>query len=131
MVERSEVLASSAQVDPSYPTASATGDAVRVDGERLVLQRHWSPAIEVEIPAGVGGHGGGDRLLFEQLYRGTTDSLGRAADFHDGLRAVAVGIAGNDSLVSGAPATVDALELGGWAQACAQPQDRRRISSVG
>ncbi|TWD79984.1 oxidoreductase family protein [Kribbella amoyensis] len=121
VVERAEVLASSAHLDPSYPTTSAGGGAVRVNGERLVLQRHWSPAVEVEIPAGVGGHGGGDRLLFEHLYRGAVeDRLGRAADFYDGLRAVAVGIAGNASLASGAPVVVGDLDLGGWPEASAQ-----------
>lgn len=113
VVERAAVLGP--EVDPSYSfTPVATGD-VRVAGERLVLQRHWESAVEVPIPSGVGSHGGGDAVLFADLFRGVSDDpLGRAADLHDGVRAISVGIAGNESLATGLPITIADLDLGGF-----------------
>ncbi|WP_157244612.1 Gfo/Idh/MocA family protein [Nonomuraea typhae] len=76
----------------------------RVRGERLVLQRHWEPAREIEIPQGEGGHGGGDRLLLDDLF-GTPapDPLGRRAGHVDGIRAAGIGIAANASIETGLP----------------------------
>src|SRR4029453_9129672 len=48
-------------VDPSA-TPVEEDDAVRRNGERLVVQRHWEPAYEVPIDDGEGGHGGGALL---------------------------------------------------------------------
>ncbi|TDD20901.1 Gfo/Idh/MocA family oxidoreductase [Kribbella turkmenica] len=114
VVERAAVVDD--QIDPSYPTERVVAGDVRSDGERLVLQKHWAEAVEVEIPRGVGGHGGGDRLLYADLFKGPgNDPLGRAADVHDGVRAVAVGVAANESLASGLPVVIADLQLGGWA----------------
>ncbi|MFI6497461.1 Gfo/Idh/MocA family protein [Nonomuraea typhae] len=79
----------------------------RVRGERLVLQRHWEPAREIEIPQGEGGHGGGDRLLLEDLF-GTPapDPLGRRAGHVDGIRAAGIGIAANTSIETGLPVRI-------------------------
>ncbi|MFC0627080.1 Gfo/Idh/MocA family oxidoreductase [Kribbella deserti] len=113
VVERAAVLG--AEVDPSYAFEPVATGNVRVDGERLVLQRHWESAVEVPIPKAIGGHGGGDAVLFTDLFRGVTDDpLGRAANVHDGVRAVAVGIAGNQSLETGLPVTIAELELSGF-----------------
>ena len=84
----------------------------RPGGEHLLVQRHWEPAVEIAIATGAGGHGGGDAYLLEHLFRGVTDDpLGRPAGFADGVRAVAVGIAGNRSLVTGQPVAVADLDL--------------------
>jgi predicted dehydrogenase len=113
VVERAAVIDD--QIDPSYPSERVVAGDVRTHGERLVLQKHWASAVEVEIPRGVGGHGGGDRLLYGDLFQGPgNDPLGRAADVHDGVRAVAVGIAANQSLASGQPVVIAGLDLGGW-----------------
>ena len=113
VVERAAVVDD--QIDPSYPSDRVIAGDVRTNGERLVLQKHWAPAVEVEIPRGEGGHGGGDRLIYADLFVGPgNDPLGRAADVNDGVRAVAVGIAANQSLASGQPVVVADLNLGGW-----------------
>lgn len=113
VVERAAVVDD--QIDPSYPSDRVIAGDVRTNGERLVLQKHWATAVEVEIPRGEGGHGGGDRLLYTDLFVGpTNDPLARAADVADGVRAVAVGIAANQSLATGQPVTVADLNLGGW-----------------
>ncbi|WP_323959669.1 gfo/Idh/MocA family oxidoreductase [Arthrobacter sp. JZ12] len=115
VVERAAVSASTDKknvVDPSA-TPIEEEDAVRVNGERLVLQRHWEEAVEVPIVNGEGGHGGGDALLLTDLFEGPGDDpLGRPSGYLDGLRAVAVGIAGNASLESDLPVRITELDLG-------------------
>jgi predicted dehydrogenase len=101
-------------VDPSAnPTYSVEGD-LRPNTERLVLQRHWQQAEEVEIPEGIGGHGGGDAYLLQHLFSRTQvdEPLHRVAGYPDGVRAVSVGIAGNRSLETGLPVRIADLELG-------------------
>jgi predicted dehydrogenase len=122
VVERSHVASPSSAalsgrpaVDPSVaPDAPGGGDRrdERPAGHRLVVQRHWEPAVEVAIPAGEGGHGGGDAQLLADLFRPSQvpDPLGRRAGYLDGLRSVAVGVAGNRSIETGAP--VDVASLG-------------------
>jgi predicted dehydrogenase len=106
VVERGAVLADDdgrVELDPSA-VAVAAGSAVRTPGERLVVQRHWETAEEVEIPDGVGGHGGGDAYLLDHLFHrvaASDDELARPAAFADGVRAISVGIAGNRSLLTG------------------------------
>ena len=105
-----------AVLDPSATPLAEQASASRPEGERLVVQRHWEAAQEVPIPAGIGGHGGGDAILLAEVFRGDLrvgpDPLGRAAGYVDGLRAVAVGISANRSMQTGLPVTVAELELG-------------------
>ena len=115
VVERAAVLHSTDKktvVDPSA-TPVDEEDAVRRNGERLVVQRHWEAAYEVPIVNGEGGHGGGDALLLSDLFNGPgEDPLGRPSGYLDGLRSVSVGIAGNASLESGLPVRTADLDLG-------------------
>lgn len=114
VVERAAVSSSTDQkvVDPSA-TPVEEDDTVRVNGERLVVQRHWEKAVEVPIVNGEGGHGGGDALLLTDLFEGPGDDpLGRPSGYLDGLRAVAVGIAGNASLETELPVRISELDLG-------------------
>ena len=98
-------------VDPSAVHDAAAADELRPVGERVVLQRHWERAQEIPIPTGEGGHGGGDAMLLDDVFRGAgEDPLGRAAGYLDGVRSVIVGISGNTSLREGRP--VDTAEFG-------------------
>jgi predicted dehydrogenase len=100
-------------VDPSASPEADPGTALRPAGERLVLQQHWQAAVDVPIPEGLGGHGGGDVYLLQHLFgRVQDDPLGRPAGYEDGVRAVSVGIAGNRSLSLGAPVMIADLDLG-------------------
>ena len=101
-----------AVVDPSaVHDSDAAEDLIRPVGERIILQRQWERAEEIAIPSGVGGHGGGDAMLLDDVFRGALDDpLGRAAGYLDGVRSVIVGISGNTSLVEGRP--VDTAEFG-------------------
>jgi predicted dehydrogenase len=112
VVERAAVLVDAdgnVLIDPSAVPESS----LRTGGERLTLQRHWEPATEVKIEGGAGAHGGGDALLLADIFRGPGDDwLERPADWLDGIRAIAVGMAGNESLDTGLPVKISDLGLG-------------------
>ncbi|MGY6497021.1 MAG: Gfo/Idh/MocA family protein [Microcella sp.] len=100
-------------IDPSARPDIVVDDGSRPVAERLVLQHHFAPAREVEIPEAEGGHGGGDAPLLRDLFIGVTDDpLGLVATWADGARAVGVGIAGNRSLETGVPITITELPIG-------------------
>ncbi|NAZ83998.1 Gfo/Idh/MocA family oxidoreductase [Kineococcus sp. R8] len=112
VVERGAVAAGDV-LDASAAGAGDRGAGLRPVSERLLLQQHWQPAREVAIPADAGAHGGGDARLLRDVFRGPgEDPLRRAADHVDGLRSLAVGIAGNASLASGLPVDTADLDLG-------------------
>ncbi|MEZ0164677.1 Gfo/Idh/MocA family protein [Kineococcus sp. LSe6-4] len=125
VVERGEVPLTEGrrQVDPSmHPEDVAAGAGLRPVSERLLVQRHFEPAREVPIPAGEGGHGGGDALLLRDVFTGAgPDPLRRTASWRDGVRSVVVGIAANCSLETGRAVRVDDLDLGPAAAALARP----------
>ncbi|MGP3963877.1 Gfo/Idh/MocA family protein [Nonomuraea sp. 3N208] len=102
-------------LDPSNLSESESAVAAgghRQRGSRLLLQRHWEPAIEVPIPEGAGGHGGGDAMLLHDVFRGPSgDRLSRHAGFADGAASVLVGVAGNESLRTGKAVYLDELGL--------------------
>ena len=114
VVERGAVLADEGLhpvLDPSAVDAGSSG-SLRPEGERLLVQRHWEAATEVEIENLAGGHGGGDRLLLADVFEGPGDDpLQRPADWRDGVRSISVGIAGNRSLATGMPVRVADLGI--------------------
>lgn len=116
VVERGSVLVDEegrTVVDPSARPDLVTNDAARPVSERLLVQRHFEPAREVEIPEGVGGHGGGDAVLLQDIFVGDRpDRLGRTADWSDGVRSMVVGLAGNRSLADDRAVRIDELDLG-------------------
>lgn len=113
VVERGAVLPGedgSIAVDPSLAAEEETAYGPRPNSERLILQRHWEAAIDIPILGGGGDHGGGDARMLSDLFRGAGDDpLGRAADYRDGLRSIAVGIAANRSLETGFPVRIGDL----------------------
>lgn len=114
VIERGAVLVDEGLHPVLDPSATQAADAgtLRPQGERLLVQRHWEPAREIEIDGGEGGHGGGDALLLADVFVGPGDDpLARPADWTDGVRSIAVGIAGNRSLESGLPVRIDELGI--------------------
>ena len=99
----------------------ARSERGRPPGSRIAPARRRAPAraaalggrpYEVPIDNGDGGHGGGDALLLSDLFVGPGDDpLARPADWRDGVRSIAVGIAGNRSLESGLPVRVADLGI--------------------
>lgn len=116
VIERSWVPAPASgdtvAVDPSaLGDRAGASDELRPEGERLILQQLWQSAVEVPIPQGEGGHGGGDRAMLDDIFLGAgPDPLGRTAGYADGVRSVVVGVAGNRSLALGQ--AVDIADLG-------------------
>lgn len=114
VVERGAVLAGDGlhpHIDPSLSGGDGT-TTLRPEGERLIVQRHWEAAYEVPIDGGDSGHGGGDELLLSDVFIGPGDDpLARPADWSDGIRSIAVGIAGNHSLETGMPVKVSDLGI--------------------
>lgn len=114
VVERAAVLPAEggSPVDPSV-SEDGQSSAIRAKGERLILQRHWQQAEELEIINGEGSHGGGDKLLLADIFRGPQeDPYHRPAGLVDGINAIAVGIAGNLSLLQGLPVHIREVALG-------------------
>ena len=112
VVERAAVLTDAEGkivLDPSAQPESAN----RIGGERLTLQRHWESAQDIKIEQGEGGHGGGDALLLADVFVGPGDDwLERPSNWLDGIRSIAVGMAGNESLRTGLPVKIADLDLG-------------------
>ncbi|WP_433497369.1 Gfo/Idh/MocA family protein [Sphaerimonospora sp. CA-214678] len=89
-----------AAIDPS----AAAKEHAAGFRERLTLQEHWREAREIPIERGDGAHGGGDRLLLDDVFRGPGDDpLARQAGYLDGIRGVMVGVCANESMRSGRP----------------------------
>jgi len=116
VVERGAVLVDEegrTVVDPSARPDLVHDDGTRPVAERVLVQPHFGVAREVPIPAGEGGHGGGDDALLRDVFLGAQpDPLGRTADWTDGVRSVVVGLAGNRSLLEERPVRISDLDLG-------------------
>jgi predicted dehydrogenase len=112
VVERPAVLLDERGKVVVDPSAVQDRSAVRGAGEKLRIQRHFDVAHEIPIAEGQGAHGGGDALLLSDVFNGPHDDpLGRPSDWVDGLRAVAVGICGNESIATGQAVTPESLGL--------------------
>lgn len=70
----------------------------------------FAAPYEVEVEVGVGGHGGGDPVLLNDLF-GTPveDPFNRAANHIDGARSILTGIAANRSIQTGLAVQIDDL----------------------
>lgn len=117
VVERGSVTTDEGEqavIDPSaHPDQVSVGDT-RPVSERLVVQQHFQAAWEVPIGPADGGHGGGDAVMLHDIFSGrsTVDPLRRAATWSDGVRSIAVGLAGNRSLETGQAVRVQDLDIG-------------------
>ncbi|KAK8065527.1 oxidoreductase [Apiospora hydei] len=79
-----------------------------IEKTTLLLRPLFEKPLEVEIPAGVGAHGGGDTVLLNDLFGvPTTDDCMRAASHIDGALSILTGIAANRSIATGQVVHVD------------------------
>ena len=79
-----------------------------VQGKKLVVYPMFGDAYEVPIEEGIGGHGGGDTVMLNEIF-GTDvpeDDLDRAATHVDGAYSIMTGICANKSIASGLPVNV-------------------------
>ena len=78
-----------------------------VNGKKITVYPLFGDAYEAEIEEGVGGHGGGDSVLLNDIF-GTPaeDPYKRAASHIDGAMSILTGICANKSIASGMPINV-------------------------
>jgi predicted dehydrogenase len=80
-------------------------------GKHIWVFPMFGKPYEVEIPEGVGGHGGGDAVMLEQIFSDTplADPFARAASHIDGAASILMGIAANQSIATRQLVMVDDL----------------------
>ncbi|MFC7304332.1 Gfo/Idh/MocA family protein [Streptomyces monticola] len=84
---------------------------------RILLRPLWEEPREVPFTVAAGSHGGGDLRMLKQLFgplgdgtdEGAAPAAGKGATARDGALALAVGIAGNESLRTGLPVAATGL----------------------
>ena len=99
------------ELESSYVNAGGgIGEGVS-HSHRLTVFPHFEKPYTVEPPPAIGGHGGGDLPLAEDLFipHPSHDPYGRAAGAIDGARSILTGIAANQSFATGLPVKVDDL----------------------
>ncbi|MEZ4866639.1 MAG: Gfo/Idh/MocA family oxidoreductase [Caldilineaceae bacterium] len=86
-------------------------DMARFGGKELRIYPMFGRPYTVEIPEGKGGHGGGDRVMLEQIFAPNppADPYNRAASHIDGAASILLGIAANESIATNQPILVDDL----------------------
>ena len=91
-----------AWIQESKPTSDANYD-------EIVVFRNFGRREYIQIPQG-SGHGGGDKLLKDQVFiPGTKDPLRQAAGVRDGALSCLVGIAARKSIASKEPVMIKSL----------------------
>jgi predicted dehydrogenase len=81
-----------------------------VTGKTITVHPMFNKPYDVEVEEGVGGHGGGDPVLLNDLFgERTPDRFNRAASHVDGAMSILTGIAGNRSLRTGQAVQVSEL----------------------
>lgn len=78
--------------------------ALKAEGTWTRIYPHFAPAYEEEIWQAAGGHGGGDRLMLDDIFlpNRQQDKYLRAADQRSGAYSILTGIAANRSIETGA-----------------------------
>lgn len=78
--------------------------------KKITVIPMFSEAYEVPIEEAVGGHGGGDPILLNDIFGvPKEDKFHRAANQVDGAMSILTGVAANKSIASGLPIQVDDL----------------------
>jgi predicted dehydrogenase len=98
-------------VEGSYVNAGGPAAAEGVaKTRRITVFPLFGEPYDAEIPEGIGGHGGGDAVMLEDIFGSPPDDrFHRAASHVDGAMSILTGIAGNVSMRTGRPVVVDDL----------------------
>jgi len=86
---------------------------LKPEGTSIKIFPHFKTPYAVEVRQGIGGHGGGDDLLIDDLFgQPQNDPLLRAASHIQGAYSILVGVAANESLKTGRSVAIDELVSG-------------------
>ncbi|HBC88522.1 MAG TPA: dehydrogenase [Lentisphaeria bacterium] len=98
-------------VESSYVNAGGDRDAEgAVVGHKLIVYPMFGKPYSVPIPEAKGGHGGGDKVMLNDIFgEKSKDPLNRAASHVDGAMSILTGIAANKSINTGMPVVVKDL----------------------
>lgn len=109
-VEESSYVSGS-QTDSNNPELRDAPEHVVAEPTRIIVRPHWSRPVQIAVPHGESGHGGGDRRLLEDVFGRAEgpDPLGHRADHVAGAYSILTGIAANESMRTGLPVAVDSL----------------------
>jgi predicted dehydrogenase len=81
-----------------------------IEGMKLTVFPMFGEPYSVVIEEGVGGHGGGDQVMLNDIFGiPEPDRFERAASHVDGAKSILTGVAGNISLRTGLPVSVKSL----------------------
>ncbi len=98
-IERSHVREDGSLVEPELAQTN-----------RIVVQPHFQPAYELALPEARGTHGGGDKVMLGELFRGgSNDQYRRIATEEAGVLSAIVGIAANLSVARETPVAISEL----------------------
>jgi predicted dehydrogenase len=96
--------------ETSYINAGSTSDT---EGAAKGVTLYYFPlhgeARQVPVQHGEGGHGGGDKLMLEEVFGNATPRPGYGANHRDGALSILTGIAANKSFATGLPVDVRGL----------------------
>jgi len=117
-------------IESSYVSGSGEVPGLSMKkGNQIRVFPQFAAPYEVIPPKPVGGHGGGDTPLLQDLFAGTAtaDPLGRAAGHLDGAWSILTGIAANQSFATGLPVrTRDLVRFPATEPAKRPPARRKR-----
>jgi predicted dehydrogenase len=79
--------------------------------ERIMVYPHFKRPYEVPVEKKIGGHGGGDPLLIEQIFSPDppVDPLHRGAGHEQGAASILIGVAANTSIAENRPVDINEL----------------------
>ncbi|MEA2012137.1 MAG: Gfo/Idh/MocA family oxidoreductase [Verrucomicrobiota bacterium] len=90
--------------------AGKSEDEGAVEFKKITLQKLFEKEQDIEIAEGVGGHGGGDVVMLNDIFgEPSDDPFKQAASHVDGAMSIMTGIAANKSFATGLPVNVDSL----------------------
>jgi predicted dehydrogenase len=84
------------------------------EGTTITVMPHFTRGYRVPIHQGEGGHGGGDRLLLDDLFAAALppDPAGRRADYRGGAYSILTGVAANIAMKEQRVVVIDELVRG-------------------
>jgi predicted dehydrogenase len=96
--------------ETSYINAGSTSDTEgAAKGVKLYHFPLHGEARQVPVKHGEGGHGGGDKIMLEEIFGNATPRPGYGANHRDGAMSILTGIAANKSFATGLPVDVRTL----------------------